>query len=102
MVRGSRTDLKELFSVKKAEIIRPTAKSVYWNKRRDAGSFPNLSMCLRGLCGQIKQGLGLFPSLPYCCPASEVSAELSAAAARSHMSLKWLKTWLFLPSVPQK
>lgn len=35
---------------------------------------------LRGLCGQIKQGLGVFPSPPYQCPAAEVGAELSVAA----------------------
>lgn len=47
MVRGSRTDLKELFDMKKAEIIRPTVRKVYWNKRCDNESFPNISVSWR-------------------------------------------------------
>lgn len=61
-------------------------------------------LCLGGLCGQIKQGLGVFPSPPYQCPAAEVSAELSVAVRdeKSHISVKWLKMWLFLAICPPK
>lgn len=104
MVRGSRTDLKEVFGMKKSEIIRPTVRKAYWNKRCDTERFPNLSVCLRGLCGEIKQGLGIFPSPPHHCPAAEAGAELTVAVRdeQSHISVKWLKMWLFLAICPQK
>lgn len=67
-------------------------------------SFPNLSVCLRGLYGQIKLGLGVFPFHPYHCPAAEASAKLSAAVRdeQSCISIKWLETGLFLAICPPK